>query len=124
MKTDQGRTLRIVEVIPLQITPKVDAKIPVGCQDVVVADLLPLPQHRDTGSCVQRNDERLNHVPTRSIDCWLIRVLWVAAQEGDQMAVVVAVEILEWCDRHFDRVARAILDGLATGITDEVGVKE
>ena len=49
---------------------------------------------------------------------------WLPVEEGDQVAVVVAIRVLERRDRHVDRLPGDVVDGLGPRVAAEVGVQQ
>jgi len=60
---DEWATLWVIEVVPVRIAAIMDACVALRGDDVIVGELLPLPQHGDSGRREQGDDERLQFVP-------------------------------------------------------------
>ena len=79
----------IVEVLPVNITPEVNAGVPTWRQDVVLGELLSLPQHRRTLTGVEGDDEGLDLEEFAAIRQG--RIARLRPDERDEVAVIVGV---------------------------------
>ena len=112
---DEWTSEVIVEVLPVHIAAKVDARRSFAGKSVVVADLLTLPEHRDALRR-QEGDRKGLLAPRAAPIAGRERAGPSRACKHDEMRMIVRVQVLQRRYRHVDRLARRVDHGLRRGV--------
>ncbi len=112
----------VIIVLPVHIAPEADSPIPLAWQIVVVCELLSLPEHWRPLAGIQGDRKGLQLVGFASIPEWDVTRQF--RYKTNQLAVVMALKVLEGGNGHLDWIVGNVMHGFGIRVANGAGIKQ